>query len=108
MDKAILRAKIEKDWADYEFSHPEGTRGGYIRPAIMYEKSLWENHPDWRVKWIKRHQGALKIYYELPRDMRIDPTYCPTERRYSWADFEKKLQHNPNLLNFPKAASPRT
>lgn len=107
-DKAKLREKIEKDWADYEFSHPEETRGGYNKSSTMYDKSLWENQPDWRVKWIKKHQGALKIYYELPQDMRIDPTYCPTQRRYLWAYFEKKQQRNPNLLNFLKVASPQS
>ena len=55
---------------------------------------------------MKTKGGSLKIYYETPRDMRIDPTYCPTRRKYSWADFEKKLERNPNLLNFPKVASP--
>ena len=77
MDKAQIRAKIEKDWADFEFENPEQTRGGYLKPATMYNKSIWENQPAWREKWIKTKRGSLKIYYDSPRDMQIDPTYCP-------------------------------
>ena len=83
MDSARLRAKIEKDWADYEFQNPEQTRAGYTKPKTMYEKSLWDNQPAWRTKWMKKRSGTMKIYYESPREMRIDPTYCPTERRYT-------------------------
>ena len=108
MDKARVRAKIEKDWADFEFANPEQTRGGYLKPATMYDKSIWQNQPAWREKWMKTKGGSLKIYYESPRDMRIDPTYCPTKCRYSWADFKKKLERNPNLLNFPRVASPQS
>ena len=108
MDKAQIQAKIEKDWVNFEFQHPEQTRGGYLKPATMYDKSIWENQPAWREKWIKTKRGTLKIYYDSPQDMRIDPTYCPIECRYSWAKFEKKLERNPNLLNFPRVASPQS
>ena len=108
MDKARIRAKIEKDWADFKYLHPEETRGGYSKPTTMYNKSLWENQPAWREKWIKKRRNTLKIYYDSPRKMRIDPTYFPIERRYSWIEFEKKLQRNPNLLNFSKVASPQS
>ena len=108
MDSARLRAKIEKDWADYEFQNPEQTRAGYNKPKTMYDKSLWDNQPAWRTKWMKKRSGTMKIYYESPREMRIDPTYCPTERRYTWAQFEKEQEKNPNLLNFPKVASPQS
>ena len=54
MDSARIRAKIEKDWADYEFQNPEHTRaGGYTKPKTMYDKSLWDNQPAWRAKWMK-------------------------------------------------------
>ena len=108
MDSARIRAKIEKDWADYEFQNPEQTRAGYTKPKTMYDKSLWDNQPAWRAKWMKKRSGTLKIYYESPREMRIDPTYCPTERRYTWAQFEKEQEKNPNLLNFPRVASPQS
>ena len=108
MDSARIRAKIEKDWADYEFQNPEPTRAGYTQPKSMYDKSLWENQMTWRTKWMKKHNGTLKTYYESPREMRIDPTYCPTERRYTWDQYEKMLENNPNLLNFPRVASPHS
>ena len=60
MDKARLRAKIEKDWADFEYLHPEETRGGYSKPATMYDKSLWENQPTWREKWIKKKEEHIE------------------------------------------------
>ena len=57
---------------------------------------------------MKKRSGTLKIYYELQREMRIDPTYCPTECRYNWEQFEKMQEKNPNLLNFPRVASPQS
>ena len=81
IDKARLRVKIEKEWANYKYQHPEETRGGYSNPTTMYDKSLWENQLAWREKWIRKRRNTLKIYYNFPRDMRIDPPYCPTECR---------------------------
>lgn len=30
----------------------------------------------------------------------------PTERRYTWPNFEKLKEKNPHLLNFPKVLEP--
>lgn len=106
LDSARLRAKIEKDWAEWELQYPEQVRSGYVKPPSRADKSLWEVQPGWRKDWMKKRAGTLQIYYDSPRDMRIDPTYCPTQRRYTWAEFEKLKERNPHVLNFPKVPEP--
>ena len=41
MDKARLKAKIEKDWADYEFSHPEEMTGRIQQARLQCMISLY-------------------------------------------------------------------
>ena len=106
LDRQRLQVKIDKEYADWEFAHPEETRGGYKDGAKAHSKDVMEVQPIWRLKWFKQKDGVKKIYIDSPRQYRIDPTYCPTPRRYSWADFEKRQERNGSLLNFPKIASP--
>ena len=106
LDRQRLQVKIDKEYADWEFAHPEQTRGGYKDGAKAHSKEVMEVQPSWRLKWFRQKDGVRKIYTDSPRQYRIDPTYCPTPRRYSWADFEKKQERNASLLNFPKIASP--
>ena len=44
---------------------------------------------------------TIENYAEAPRELRIDPTFCPTPRQFSWRDYEELLKDNPNTLNYP-------
>lgn len=107
LDHQRLQVKIDKEYADWEFAHPEETQGGYKDGAEVHSKEIMEVQPtNWRLKWFKQKDGVKKIYVDSPCQYRIDLTYCPTPRRYSQVDFEKPQERNGSLLNFPKIASP--
>ena len=38
--------------------------------------------------------------------MRIDPSYCPCERRCNWEEFSKLHERQPYLQNFPMIPGP--
>lgn len=62
------------------------------------------NQPDWRKKFIAKYR-TIEDYAEVPRELRIDPCFCPVPRRYTWPTYKEKLRRNPNLLNYPKLPS---
>ena len=59
------------------------------------------NQPLWHLAYIQKHIIAILKYANAPRYWRIDPTYYPTKRRYTWEAFEKILKFYPNRLNYP-------
>ena len=65
-----------------------------------------ENQLEWHKEWFRSTEGSLKIYVNSLQNLRIDPSYYPYRRQYSWADFEKVVQRNPFALNFPFIQSP--
>jgi len=80
--------KIGMEWEQWEYDHPEHTRGGYnINPEVLLSKEMMENQPEWQKEWMRRTEGALEIYRNSPRHLRVDPTFCPCPRRYSWEEF---------------------
>ena len=72
-------------------------------------KDRWQdnmqNQPNWRKKFIVKYK-TIEDYAEAPRELRIDPYFCPVPRRYTWLEYEEKLKRNLNLLNYPKLPSP--
>ena len=59
--------------------------------------------PAWRVKFLQQHLLAWSYYSNAHRDRRIDPTFMPMTRRWSWATFKDLHKQNPNIVyNFPK------
>ena len=47
------------------------------------------------------------MYAENPQELRIDPSYCPCERRYKWEEYKKLVERQPFLLNWPKISGPK-
>ena len=59
--------------------------------------------PAWRVKFLQQNLLAWSYYSNAHRDRRIDPTFMPMTRRWSWATFKDLHKQNPNVVyNFPK------
>ena len=58
------------------------------------------NQPLWRLAYIRKHTAAILEYANAPRYCTVDPTYCPTRRRYTWEAFERILKFYPNRLNY--------
>ena len=59
------------------------------------------HQPLWQLAYIWKHTAVILEYANAPRYCRIDPTYCPTKRRYTWEAFERILKFYPNRLNYP-------
>ncbi|MCO5611475.1 hypothetical protein L7F22_065728 [Adiantum nelumboides] len=64
-------------------------------------KTLIEDHPRWRKKWLSERPRDLTNSHNTPQYLQIDPTYCPVPRRRSWAKFQKWKGKNKALLNYP-------
>ena len=43
------------------------------------------NQLAWQIVFLCLHTKSILEYSTAPRDRRIDPTYCPIVRQYSWA-----------------------
>ena len=46
------------------------------------------NQPTWQIAFLQLHTKSILEYAVAPRDRRIDPTYCPVVKQYSWAQFD--------------------
>ena len=104
---SLLKAKTELEWEDWEYENSEHTRAGYnVDPNKLRSKEMLEGQPRWRLEWMRRTEGALQIYRDSPRELRVDPTFCPCERRYNWDEFARIQTQFPLALNYPKLPSP--
>ena len=90
MDVRTLTRFIRKSmwcWAD---DHPKKSRGGYDQPKTGTFPPTPETmglQPRWRTTFLKQHLLAWSYYCHAHRDRRIDPTFMPTTRRWSWTTF---------------------
>ncbi|MCO5612812.1 hypothetical protein L7F22_067083 [Adiantum nelumboides] len=68
---------------------PRNEDGGYEGIPLTTEeaKTLIEDHPRWRRKWLSERPRDLTNFHNTPQSLQIDPTYCPVARRRSWAKF---------------------
>lgn len=64
-----------------------GQLGGYeeVNTERWQVASIMKNQPEWRKKCLAKYKN-IKEYAATPRELRIDPTFCPTPRRYSWEE----------------------
>ena len=106
MDVRTLTHFIRKSmwcWAD---DHPRKSRGGYEQLQASNFPPTTEHmgtQPSWRVKFLQRRLLAWSYYSNAHRDRRIDPTFMPMTRRWSWTTFGDLQKQNPNIVyNFPK------
>lgn len=70
------------------------------RPEVM------QNQPSWRISWFRKHPDTIVAYAQAPRDLRINPVFCPCIRRRSWPAFQSFNQMRPNYLNYPMMPGP--
>ncbi|MCO5578228.1 hypothetical protein L7F22_032066 [Adiantum nelumboides] len=77
--------------------------GGYGGITLTTEeaKTLIEDHPRWRRKWLNERPRDLTNFHNTPQSLQIDPTYSPVPRRQTWAEFQKWRGKNKALLNYP-------
>ncbi|MCO5598513.1 hypothetical protein L7F22_052610 [Adiantum nelumboides] len=82
---------------------PRNEDGGYegIPLTSKQEKTLIEDHPRWRKKWLSECPRDLTNFHNTPQTLHIDPTYCSVPRRRSWAEFQKWKGKNKALHNYP-------
>ena len=82
-------------------------RAGYIaNPTKLNNREIMEGELEWHKEWFRKVPGSLKIYAQSPQEMRIDPSFCPCERRYSWKEFSKLQERQPYILNFSTIPGP--
>ena len=98
----LIKMKIKAQWEDWEASHPEmGRAGCSANPKKLNSREIMEGQLEWRKEWFRQVPSSLKIYAQSPQEMRIDPSFCPCERRYSWEEFSKLQERQPYIQNFP-------
>ena len=103
----LIQMKIKAQWEDWEASHPEMGKAGYMaNPAKLHSKEIIEGQLEWRKQWFKKVPGYLKIHAQSPQEMRIDLSFCPCNRRYTWEEFCKLQERQPYIQNFPIIPGP--
>ncbi|MCO5578204.1 hypothetical protein L7F22_032042 [Adiantum nelumboides] len=82
---------------------PRNEDDGYEGITLTSEqaKTLIEDHPRWRKKWLSERLRDFTNFHNTPQSLQIDPTYCPVPQRRSWAEFQKWKGKNRALLNYP-------
>ena len=59
--------------------------------------------PRWRIPFLQQNLLAWSYYSNAHRDRRVDPTFMPMTRRWSWTTFKDLRKQDPNVVyNFPK------
>ena len=59
----LIHMKIKAQWEDWEASHLEIGRAGYMAdPAKLHSREIMEGQLKWRKEWFKKVLGSLKIY----------------------------------------------
>ena len=65
------------------------------------------NQPRWRHTWFTKNQMHKLHYINAPQDLRIDPTFCPIQRRRDWDTFKMiSIGEGLNWLNYPHLQAP--
>ncbi|MCO5601789.1 hypothetical protein L7F22_055914 [Adiantum nelumboides] len=82
---------------------PKNEEGGYegIPHTSKEAKTLIEDNPRWRKKWLSERPRDLTNFHNTPQYLQIDPTYCTVPGQRSWAEFQKWRGKNKALLNYP-------
>lgn len=75
------------------------------RPTLVSQNRDGNQVP-WCLEWMRKYEGTMKIYRDSLRELRVDSTYCPCPKRYSWDDFARVQARFPLALNYPKLPSP--
>ena len=82
-------------------------RAGYMAdPKKLNSREIMEGQVEWRKEWFRKVPGSLNIYAWSSQEIRIDPSYCPYKRRYSWEEFNKLQERQPYIQNFPIIPGP--
>ena len=87
---------------------PEEETGGYAEVNVdewRNPKTL-QHQPNWRRNWFRKHPSTINAYAQAPRELRINPTFCPCIRKRSWPQFQRFLSTRPSYLNYPILCSP--
>ena len=64
------------------------------------------HQPKWRVNWFCTHPNNIIPYAQAPRDLRVNPVYCPCLRRRQWHVFANLQRNRPMYFNYPVLSSP--
>ena len=75
-------------------------------PTNLSSKEIMEGQLEWQKDWFKKDIGSLKIYAQSPQEMRIDPSFCPCKRCYTWEEYNKLQEGQPYIQNFPIIPGP--
>lgn len=65
-----------------------------------------EYQPKWRKNWLKKHPTTINSYAIAPREMRVNPLFCPCIQRRSWNQFQRTHNMRPEYVNYPAMQKP--
>ena len=86
---------------------PQEVAGYY--PVTMEQwqtGTLMKNQPVWRKNFFRKYPSSRTFYAQAPRELRVDPVFCPWRRRRTWDDFRDRQKTNPQWLNYPLLDAP--
>lgn len=84
--------------------------GGYQEISLdqWMTKANMQNQPKWRLGWFRRYPTSCTTYALAPRELRIDPLYCPVRRRRTWEAYHNHIKVYPSWLNYPLLPMPES
>lgn len=97
----LLKVKTKREWEQWELDNTDVMRVGYrVSKEQLRTREMLEGQVKWRLEWMRRNAGTMDVYRDSPRELCIDPTYCPCERRYSSEEFARIQTKFPLALNY--------
>ena len=81
----VMRLELQKQFEQWHRDNPEDEKKPGYNPINLDRwqiKEVIENQPSWCIRFIGTFK-TIENYAEAPRELKIDPTFCPTPRRFS-------------------------
>lgn len=67
----------------------------------MAEQIYHEESANVEEELFKKYPASRTFYAQAPRELRVDPVFCPWRRRQTWGDFKAFGGKTPHWLNYP-------
>lgn len=94
LESAALEEKLKPECSEEEL-------GGYAEIDLTQWRSptLFKNQPSWRIRWFEKHPASINTYAQAPRELWINPVFCPCIRKHLWPQFLRFHNMRPSYLN---------
>lgn len=107
---ALIKHELIKMKERLTIDYPVEELGSYQPVSLdqWMSKANMQNQPTWRLGWFPKYPTSRTTYALAPRELRIDPLYCPVKRRRTWDEYQSRIKVYPSWLNYPLLPMPES